>query len=374
MSELYIIKENLDYFMGIKGIKKYSVLLRKIGIELGYHGDTLDNFPSCAKANFSKMLKRERKLNAEYIIPLEKILGISISKLIEPSLYYLSVDKEEVPFVKGIKYYAYMDDMDLYINELAKLSDSNGNPIICNNDEYGKSFIDYIVEYKAYNGMRFLIDYYNIKLKWHHSYFQTNNKLSLNIEFKNTIQFTEMISTLNDSKLFFDIYDTYNMFISNDHYGYSSSLFENDEFFRIILSNETLFNSLFNKKEYLHECSNYDRRKLKKDSYTVNTINPIINKCLNYALSHLDKFKKQAVKILKFAISYNKTVIEHFNKEIYYYPINELGRLYNKDGLVYNLLIYSHIKTNDNEVNNYIEKLPKIENGCFNYYNFMHSC
>ena len=36
MEGLYIKKEVIDYYMGLKGIKKYTALLKLIGTELGY--------------------------------------------------------------------------------------------------------------------------------------------------------------------------------------------------------------------------------------------------------------------------------------------------------------------------------------------------
>ena len=59
-------------------------------------------------------------------------------------------------------------------------------------------------------------------------------------------------------------------------------------------------------KQYVFELSNFAKRKKQIESITYNSINPIINNCLSYALKNLDKYKQQAIEILKFGIDYNQ--------------------------------------------------------------------
>lgn len=74
-----------------------------------------------------KMLKGERPLKYEFIIPLEKIFGISLARLLYEDAYKLPVEKENVPFNKGFRYYAYLDDPELYKNEFDLLLTKDGN-------------------------------------------------------------------------------------------------------------------------------------------------------------------------------------------------------------------------------------------------------
>ena len=62
MNDLYLNKEVVNYYKGLKGIKYDSDLLRKIGKKLNYKDETLENFVNAHKSNFSKMLKGKRKL------------------------------------------------------------------------------------------------------------------------------------------------------------------------------------------------------------------------------------------------------------------------------------------------------------------------
>ena len=148
------LKSNIDHYMELKGIRMYSHLLVDIAHELGIKGQEAYKFANREKSNFSKMLKGERPLKYEFIIPLEKIFGISLARLLYEDAYKLPVEKENVPFNKGFRYYAYLDDPELYKNEFDLLLTKDGKSILTQTDEFGKTFLDYIVEYRSINGVK----------------------------------------------------------------------------------------------------------------------------------------------------------------------------------------------------------------------------
>ena len=157
------LKNNIDYYMQLKGIRKYSDLLADVAKHLGYHKEVeISAFVRNEKSNFSKMLQGQRPLKYEFIIPLEMIFGAPLSKILNEEAYKLPVEKGSIPFDKGFRYYAYVDDYDLYVNEFDRKIDKRGNPIMSNYDEFGKSFLEYIIEYGAKNGVRYLYDVYGI--------------------------------------------------------------------------------------------------------------------------------------------------------------------------------------------------------------------
>ena len=361
MQGLYVTQEIIDYYMGIKGIKKYTDLLKKIGEELGLKDEALSDFPKYAKSNFSKVLKGERTLNIDYVVPLEKILGVSLARMLDKEAYKLPMNKEDVPFIKGFRYYAYKDDTKLYENELSKMYDKQNRPIICNPDEFGKYFLDYIVEYNSVNAIRFIYDTYHIKLKWWHNQFEIKPLGNTYMNFENSAFLARMIANMNDVDLFYNIYDTYNMFILNGHYGGPSGAFEQDDFLKVILDNNELFNSIFEKKQYEYTLNKKDKEKLQKDKIVINTINPIVNGCLRCALKHLDKYKKEAIKILKYGIDNNNFVLAHLNRVNHYYLLNDLGGLIMDGKEIIDLIIMCDNMTEDTEVNKLIEKLPTFK-------------
>ncbi len=355
------LKNNIDHYMKLKGIKMYSHLLIKIANELGIKGQEAYEFANKEKSNFSKMLKEERPLKYEFIIPLEKIFGVSLARLLDEDAYKLPIEKDNVPFSKGFEYYAYLDDPKLYKKELDLLTTRSGHSIISRIDEFENSFLDYVVEYNSINAVRYLHDEYGIKIKWYHNHFQskkTNDLIFIN--FKNLIEFARLVASMNDAQLFYDIFDSYNMFLTNGHYGSEECIFCQDEFLEIILDNDDLFHSMFQIKPYEYKLGNIEKRKCQVDSITYNLINPIINNCLRYTLNHLDKYKNQAIEILKFGIDYNSQKLS----EIVFdecYICNELGGLKNyRNNDYYDIVIFVDTKVNDKEIAALINKLPKF--------------
>lgn len=85
------LKNNIDHYMELKGIKMYSHLLVNIAHELGIKGQDAYKFANKEKSNFSKMLKEERPLKYEFIIPLEKIFGVSLARLLDNDTLFSSI-------------------------------------------------------------------------------------------------------------------------------------------------------------------------------------------------------------------------------------------------------------------------------------------
>lgn len=360
-SDMENLKSNIKHYMKLKGIRTYSHLLVDIAHELGIKGQEAYKFADKEKSNFSKMLKGERPLKYDFIIPLEKIFGISLARLLYEDAYKLPVEKENVPFNKGFRYYAYLDNSKLYKDEFDVLLANNEESILTQTDEFGKTFLDYVVEYHSVNGVKYLYDEYGIKLKWFHNHFEFRKDKGITwIHFENCIEFARLVASMNNVELFNDIYDSYNMFFTNGHYASEGCIFCQGEYLEIMLDNDDLFHSIFEIKPYELKLGSIGRRKKQVDSITYHSINPIINNCLRYALKHLDKYKHRAIDILKFGINYNRRIAGEisFND---YYICNELGGLKtfrNKD--YYDIVIFVDVEVNDDEIRPLINQLPEF--------------
>lgn len=356
------LKKNIDRYMQLKGIKMYSHLLIDIAHQLGINGKEAYIFAEKEKSNFSKMLKGQRPLKYEFIVPLEKIFGVSLARMLDENAYKLPVEKENVPFNKGVRYYAYLDNPDLYIEEFDKLLAKDGKSIMNNTDEFGKTFLDYVVEYQAVNGVRYLHDEYGISLKWYYNHFDfKKEKGKIWCNFENAIGFARLVASMNDAELFNDIYDSYNMFFTNGHYGGTNSIFYSPDYLEILLDNKNIFASLFEIKKYDLNLGNIAKRKLKTDILTYYSINPILNNCLDYALKHLDKYKAQASEILNFGIRYNKKIATKIDKSSCY-VCNELGGVRSfKDNDFYECVIIVNDSTvKDSDIEKLIKELPSF--------------
>lgn len=356
------LKKNIDHYMQLKGIKMYSRLLINIAHQLGIYGQEAYLFAEKEKSNFSKMLQGQRPLKHEFIVPLEKIFGVSLSRIIDEEAYKLPIEKDNVPYNKGFRYYAYLDNVDLYKNEFDNLLTKDGKSILNNTDEFGKTFLDYVVEYRAINGVRYLHDTYGITLKWHHNFLDFNNEKGMIFcNFENVIEFARLVASMNDVDLFNDIFDSYNMFYTNGHYGSSNSIFNSSDYLEILLDNEEIFRSLFIPKKYDLKLGASGKRKYGTDILTYHSINPILNNCLNYALKHLDKYKPQAIEILKFGRIHNMKIASE--RDITNcYVCNELGGLkkFQDENFYECIIIVNENNTNDKDIAKLIEELPKF--------------
>lgn len=362
------LKNNIDHYMRLKGIKMYSRLLVDIAHELGIKGQEAYEFASKEKSNFSKMLRGERPLKYEFIVPLEKIFGVSLARLLNEDAYKLPIEKGEVPFNKGFRYYAYLDDSKLYREEFNLLLAKDGKSILTQTDEFGKTFLDYVVEYHSVNAVRYLHEEYGIKLKWYHNQFEFKKDSGITwINFDNSIDFARLVASMNDAELFYDIYDSYNMFLSNGHYANQSAVFCQDEFLELILDNDHLFDFLFEIKQYIYTALGHSvKEKRNIESITYCSINPIINNCLRYALKHPDKYRQRATGILKFGIKHNTRIMANGNIDTYRI-CNELGGLIEFgrnnyfDCDVVDMAIFVDCEVEDKEINSLIEQLPKFK-------------
>lgn len=309
------------------------------------------------------MLKEERPLKYDFIIPLEKIFGISLARLLDEDAYKLPAEKENVPFNKGFRYYAYLDDPKLYKEEFDLLLAKDGKSILTQTDEFEKTFLDYVVEYHSVNGVRYLYDEYGIKLKWFYNQFEfrKNNKGVTWINFENCIEFARLVASMKDAALFNDIFDSYNMFFTNGHYATEDCIFCQSEYLEIILDNDDLFHSIFEIKHYKLKPGNLDARKKQMDFITYDSVNPIINNCLRHALKHLDKYKQRAIDILEFGMDYNRKIASKIVFENCYI-CNDLGGLKdftNKD--YYDFVVFADVKVNDEEIECLMAQLPKFK-------------
>lgn len=364
------LKDNIDHYMREKGIESYSKLLLEISGKLGIKNDRYD-FVNREKSNFSKMLKGERPLKYEFIVPLEEIFGVSLARLLDEDAYKLPIEKNNVPFKKGFSYYAYLDDSKLYKEEFDLLLTKDGESILARTDEFGKTFLDYVVEYHSINGVRYLHDEYGIKLKWPHNQFEFNKDSGITrIYFDNYIEFARLVADMKDAVLFNDIFDSYNMFLAQGHYASEKTIFCQKEYLEIMLDNDTVFKSILKARPYKYVLAGSCVKEIKHVSsvtYNYKLINPIINNCLRYALEHLDKYRQRAIEILKFGIMHNKKIIDKAGADTYCI-CNELGGVIDSKRMewfncdIEDIAVFVDTEVNDNEINALIKRLPKFEN------------
>lgn len=355
------LEKNINHYMDIKGIKMYTHLLVAIAHELGIKGQKAYDFANQEKANFSKMLKGQRPLKYEFIIPLEKIFGVSLARMKDPNSYKLPLDKDNIPYSKGFRYYAYLDDPELYKKELVNLLTKTGENTLTQTDEFGKTFLDYVVEYNSINGIRFLRDTYHLKLRFGDNQFDTVPKGMFSVHDKG-IELARIVANSGDMKLFTDIYDPYYQFALGFYS--NNSIYCQDDYFEILLDHEELYKTIFEIQKYEYELTRRQKKTFGKDTQSFSSINPVINGVLGFCLKNLSKYKKQAVEILKFGATHNRSVMNGLEDSFDYYVTDEIGRLRNwhKNNEIADVVIIADVKDiKDKEIIDLINELPKFK-------------
>lgn len=356
---------NLNKYMDLKGIENYADLLRQIAIKLGKKGKAIYDFVENERSNFSKMLNGKRPLKYEYIIPLESIFGVSLAKLLNDEDYEKEIDKDEIPYNKPFRYYVMKDDPKLY-KELDDLCSVDGKLIITGTDEYGKGFLDYVVEYKALNALRHLLIHHKFSADkfGRYNFFYIDDSQSEIMFAKYPIEVAKIIVNSGDFKLFMKTFNDMEYLIRYP-WSYDNSWFNKDEFIYCILENESIFNQMFFFKEYKLKELN-DHLSSKHQVENVKFFNQALNIILERALKYPEDYKEQIIKILKFGIDHNQKYIDSLKGKFYNIYTQYKYYLYGDRGLLCGNLISSEIKeTGIKEIDELLSLIPHEEK---NYY------
>ena len=348
------LRKNIHRYMDIKQIKYYSDLLVMIGKELKVSDPY--TFAEKEKSNFSKMLKEERPLKHEYIIPLEKIFGVSMARLMDDGAYALPLSKEDMPYVKGFRYYAYKDDPNLYENEFEKTMITNdGYPTICNSDEFNKYFLDYVIEYRSINALKFLLKKHKFKsFPYSGTSYQIDDKYSLFTTMENELY--KMVIQEDDPELFDASYHPHVICIA--YRTPFDSLKIDLQTFEFILGSKKIFDSLFIPKELAYKDFNIGV--VGHDEEKIYLLNPFLNICLDLALSDLERYREQARRILEFGIEYNKKALAIPNIDPNHLYVREYGNVYYGGNELVTNIVFPEYETTDEEMCRLIAQLPIV--------------
>ncbi len=250
------------------------------------------------KGNYSKALSGERSFKEREIIAMEELLSTSFLDLLK---------NEHKMFVnKGIRYLGYTDDL-----EHAKSVDSNLLEELTY-DEYDKTLLDYVLEYKAKKIFRFLIEEDILKVFANYTSFTFFNG-SITTGNNNKIIEKEII------KLVFELNDKSvldRLFKNNELYkaliDTKGSLF-NFDFFEELLKHEDLVLSLINEdpQRYSFEETNVRSTDSERKGIYVNRLIGIL---LSDYITIFKDNEKLFIKILKKAIEVNEVVINYINE------------------------------------------------------------
>lgn len=346
------LQKNIDRLMLKNDIKKYSDLLRRIGMELKEKDSY--KFVEKQKGNFSKMLSGDRPLAYDFIAPLEKILGATFAELTSDNQF--EITNEYKPYLKGIRYYAYLDDPKLY-KELEKEIDVNGRYIIENYDEYSQTFVDYLIKYKSINGFRFLIKTFGLTYHpWGMFKFTKKGPME-NFFTTNIVGLGVALVNLDIPELFHEVFNPFDN-VKEFQYIAIDNLYKKEEFLEAILHRDHILKSLFEVKDLEIKDVNPGLVYKDKGKHYGKFINPVLNIILDYALKNVSMYKKQLKEIINYGISHNKEIINQVKDN---YSIDKGGfiKRYMEFAICGCALISNYKSVGDSEIDPLISKLNK---------------
>ena len=249
------------------------------------------------KGNYSKALSGERSFKQKEIIAMEELLLTSFSDLLK---------NEHNMFVNsGLRYLAYTDDP-----ERAKSVDSNLLEEL-KYDEYDKTLLDYVLEYKAKKIFKYLIEEDKLKAFANYTSFTFfngcittgNNKI---IE-KEIIKF---LFELNDKSILEKLFrnnELYRLLIDT-----KASLF-NFDFFEELIKHEDLVLSLINEDPQIYSFIETNTRSTDNERKGI-YVNRLIGILLSDYITLFKDNEKLLIKILNKAIQANELVINYINE------------------------------------------------------------
>ena len=290
------IREKIDRLMQNSKIGTYKDLLIKIYRELGE--ESVYDKAEREKGNFAKMLKGERELNSKYYIPLERIFNIRIADL-------LSDDSNVKPSYRnhGLRYTAATNSYEEFVNLAIETYGSN-HSVLFNTDEYNKSIFDYIIEYRATNGIRYLVNECSLRYDSFRSSFFSPDSTYCFCSGDNIDKIAEVLFEADDGETFVRLFYAYDML--KNYYDDQRHLYSKETFLKQVLDSSDIFSEYLTKENY--SLSEFNNGFKNENSIGV-FINPILNKLLELAFDDPKIYEKKIISILDYGIENNPKVI-----------------------------------------------------------------
>lgn len=251
------------------------------------------------KANFGKMIAGERPFKEEYIPYLERFLETTYDYLV------FGNGKESSFKNKGIRYAAYTDNIEDY-QELLSETNSRNQPLF-NFDEFDKTILDYVIEYRAKTGLSYLINNDHISLYFNGKDIISRDGKSINGS-KTAKDVMDLIIEKDAAELFEKFTAIWNRYEGSP---YELGILKEEYVISKILCAENIFKSLLKERQIpLNEINRGLVNNYGKGIFC----NPLLYYVANYALLHEKEYPDQLKQLLEFGIQHNREVIEQLKK------------------------------------------------------------
>lgn len=265
------------------------------------------------KANFSTSLKGsdKRPISKEDLYVISKVFSLPLEYI------WFGEEKKSGFIPTGARYAAFQDTENEYRTYIAGLEHED---MVQHADETGHNLFDYFAEFESINGYRFFVNNYNLHFDYaNHGemvYINKDGFTQFCMPFKRgNLMSDNLISVLikfKDTKSFRVVYfDNCSLarFDSNQMSYHDKKLF-GDDFLKQLLENESFLDFVLEPKTIT--LSKLDKRYSSNEARTF--VEPMFYEALDYAMSHQSEYRSSLLKMLKFALDYDKSQYE-FIKE-----------------------------------------------------------
>lgn len=290
------LREKIDRLMQNAKIDTYKDLLIKIYKQLG--DDSVYEKAEREKGNFTKMLNGERELNSKYYIPIERIFDVRIADL-------LSDDANIKPSYRnrGLRYTAAANTYEEFANLAAETSDGD-HSVIFNTDEYDKNIFDYIIEFRATNGIKYLVDEFSLRYEYLGTPCFSRDNTHCFCSGENIDKIADVLFEADDGKTFTSLFYAYDT-LSN-YYDDQRQIYGKESFIKKILDSTDIFSKYLTSATYTLSEINHG---FQNNNHSGIFINPILNKLLESAFDDPKKYADKIIAILNYGIENNPKVI-----------------------------------------------------------------
>jgi hypothetical protein len=246
------------------------------------------------KGNFSKKLSGERDFSGDEILQLERTLHTSWRYIVD------GTDQDKNFAQKGLRYAAYKGDYESFAHLGAE--ESHGNLVIKHYDEYDNSILDYIFDYKAIEGLRYLVDKKLITL-----YFDCNTLIGDVMSSRGPNQACKeallLICEKDDEPLFWSLFNPYQVLKGSDG---GSTIFDDPDALAAMLGTKNILASLLKDREFTLKELNPHIAESRMSQQAFRLCVPCLSELLVYALHDPVKYQAQLEKILQFGKFFNE--------------------------------------------------------------------
>lgn len=290
------LREKIGRLMRNAKIDTYKDLLIRIYKQLG--DNSAYEKAEREKGNFTKMLNGERELNSKYYVPIERIFDIRIADLFSDNANIKPSYRK-----RGLRYTAAMNTYEEFANLAAEASDGN-HSVIFNTDEYNKSIFDYIIEFRATNGIKYLVDKFSLRYECSRSSFFSPINANCFCFDENIDKIADVLFEADDGETFTRLFYAYDTLCN--YYDDQRQIYGKESFIKRILDSTDIFGKYLAWATYVLSKINHG---LQNNNHSGIFINPILNKLLELAFDDPIKYTDKIIAILNYGIENNPKVI-----------------------------------------------------------------